>query len=123
MDALPKNLDEEDALALQIGAMLDEHKGGNVTVLDLRALSMWTDFFIIATVTSGAHLAGLKRRTKDFAREHQLDILNSRRKGARDDEWDLIDLGSLVVHLMTEKARGFYELEHLWSDGKITRIG
>ncbi|MDR3302536.1 MAG: ribosome silencing factor [Spirochaetaceae bacterium] len=130
MDVLPKNpearrpsADTNEALALQLGSVLAEHKGGNVAVLDLRSLAMWTDFFIIATVTSGAHRAGLKRRTKDFARDHQLDILNSRRKGARDDAWDLIDLGNIVIHLMTEPARDFYELERLWSDGKMIRIG
>ncbi|MDR3325620.1 MAG: ribosome silencing factor [Spirochaetaceae bacterium] len=132
MDGLLKSLDaaaderphgdDEWAYVRKIGALLAEHHGGNVAVIDLRPFSMWTDFFIVATVTSGAHLAGLKRRIKEFAQEHDLAILNSRRKGARGDEWDIVDMGSLIIHLMTEKARDFYELEHLWSDGRAIHI-
>jgi ribosome-associated protein len=45
---------------------LREHNGQDVTVLDLRGINNWTDFFIIATVTSGTHMDGLERHVKDF---------------------------------------------------------
>jgi ribosome-associated protein len=48
-----------------------------------------------------------------------MEILRWRRKAAADDEWNLIDLGSIVVHLMTAKSRSFYELERLWSAAPI----
>jgi ribosome-associated protein len=107
--------------ARALGDLLREHRGGDVKVLDLRELNSWTDFFVIATVTSNTHQQGLERHIKDFARERGIEILRRSRKppagaGASAlDEWCLIDLGPVVIHLMTAQARSFYELERLWS--------
>jgi ribosome-associated protein len=106
--------------ALDLGRLLADHRGGAVTVMDLRELNAWTDFFIIATVSSGAHLSGLEKHIKEYCREQGLDIAGrSRRPPDSEDEWCLIDLGVLVIHLMTERARSFYELERLWGNAKI----
>ncbi len=105
--------------ALELGKMLRDHKGGAVTVLDLSKLNAWTDFFVIATVTSSTHQAGLQKHLKEFAQERGVEILRRQRKSPSDDEWSLIDLGSIVVHLMTAKSRAFYELERLWGDADV----
>jgi ribosome-associated protein len=104
------------ALALALGKLLRQARGQDVTVLDMRELNSWTDFFIIATVTSSTHRWGLERHIKEFAREQGIEILrrSPRPSGGVDDEWSLIDMGDMVVHLMTKKARLFYELERLW---------
>lgn len=96
-----------------IGTLLQEHKGQDVSVLDLRGINNWTDFFIIVTVTSRTHMDGLERHIKDFCCENELDIIGCSRKD-NDDEWRLIDLGSIIIHLMTSAAREFYDLERLW---------
>ena len=120
MDATLQNENLENK-AVELGKLLDEHRGGEVVVMDMRSLNFWTDFFIIATVTSNTHLTGLERHIKDYARENELEILRrSRRPDAgpehsSDDEWRLLDLGSIVIHLMTAKLRSFFELERLWS--------
>jgi ribosome-associated protein len=111
MDKLAEN-------ALSLGAALAEHKGRDVAVLDLRSLVSWTDFFIIATASSSAHLAGLLRLVKGWAAETGLSPLSGGGKNSKDDSWVFIDLGSMVVHLMRESAREFYELENLWSGAK-----
>jgi ribosome-associated protein len=113
--------DAEKRAAIELARMLQEHKGGDVVVIDLRPLSMWTDFFVIATVTSGAHLSGLQRRIREFAVENNLQIPRGHRKTARDDGWDIYDLGFMAVHLMMEAPRSFYELEKLWSGGGLIR--
>lgn len=102
----------------KLAAMIVDHKGIDVSAMDLRGLNSWTDFFVIATVSSSTHLKGLQKHIKDFAVEHDIEILRRHRKVASDDEWNLIDMGSIIVHLMTEKARAFYELERLWSGAK-----
>jgi ribosome-associated protein len=111
--------------ALALGDLLREHKGGDVKVLDLRGLNSWTDFFVIATTSSGAHLQGLERHVKEFSRERGPEILRrSRRPPANPgasvrDEWSLIDMGTVVIHLMSPQARSFYELERLWSAATV----
>ncbi|GHV24281.1 ribosomal silencing factor RsfS [Spirochaetia bacterium] len=122
------------SLTIDLAKLLEEHRGGNVTALDLRNLNTWTDFFIIATVTSSTHLQGLERHVKEFSRERDMAILNRSRKhkaaGAMTsdaspsgDEWSLLDMGSLVVHLMTAKSRDFYELERLWDAAAVIYPG
>jgi ribosome-associated protein len=114
------NIEEK---AASLGELLREHKGQDVCVLDLRGINNWTDFFIIATVTSKTHMDGLERHIKDYCHEKEIDILGSSRKNkaadsngitGNDDEWRLIDLGSLIIHLMTRRMREFYDLERLW---------
>ena len=101
--------------SVELGKLLSDHKGLDAVVMDLRGLNAWTDFFVIATVTSGAHLKGLQKHVKEYAAEKGIDILRHQRKIAADDEWNLIDMGAIVVHLMTARSRSFYELERLWS--------
>jgi ribosome-associated protein len=114
MDQTP--VDRTAAFARALGKLLRDARGLDVVALDLRELNAWTDVFVIATVSSGAHRSGLERHIKEFARERGFEILrrSSRPSGGVEDEWSLIDLGDIVVHLMTEKARLFYELERLW---------
>jgi ribosome-associated protein len=102
--------------ASALADMLREHKGGDIVVLDLREQATWTDFFVIATATSDTHLDGMERHIKTFCDEREIKILRrSRKPNAQEDEWRIIDLGSIVVHLMSRRARDFYELERLYS--------
>ena len=110
--------------ALELGKLLNDHHGLNVVIMDMRTLNFWTDFFIIATVTSNTHLLGLERHIKDFVRERGLEILHRSRKPEKDaelrsEEWCLLDMGGIVIHLMSAKARSFFELERLWSAAPI----
>ena len=116
--------ERDSALAAKLGKLLDEHRGVEVLVMDMRSLNFWTDFFVIATVTSSTHLSGLERHIKDFASEQGLEILHRSRRpesngDQRLDEWCLIDLGNMVVHLMSAQSRSFFELERLWSTAPI----
>jgi ribosome-associated protein len=121
MEDMSQKIDGDiEEKAASLGGLLREHKGQDVCVLDLRGINNWTDFFIIATVTSKTHMDGLERHIKDFCHEKKIEILGSSRKNkaadisGADDEWRLIDLGSFVIHLMNRRMREFYDLERLW---------
>jgi ribosome-associated protein len=107
----------EDILA--VCNLLEEHKAGDVTALDLRDLHSWTDFFVIATVSSGTHLNGLLRHIAEFAAGEGLTVIH-RAQREESGGWNLVDMGTAVIHLMTSPSREFYELEELWSSaGRI----
>lgn len=106
-------------LALELGTLLHDYRAQNVVVMDLREQNTFTDFFVIVTVTSSAQVQGIYKHIKDFSAEKNLEILRRQRKVPADEEWSLVDLGNIVVHLMTERARNFYELERLWSGADI----
>jgi ribosome-associated protein len=103
----------ETRIVNALGDLLREHKGQDISILDLREINNWTDFFIIATATSQSHIDGMERHIKDYCRQNDIDILGCSRKST-DDEWRLIDLGFAIIHLMNKHVREFYDLERLW---------
>jgi ribosome-associated protein len=103
----------ENRIVDALGDLLREHKGEDISILDLRGINDWTDFFIIATAASQTHIDGMERHIKDYCHENKIDILGCSRKST-DDEWRLIDLGFTIIHLMNKRAREFYDLERLW---------
>ena len=107
--------------ALEIAQILDDGKAEKVTVIDVSELNSWTDFFVIATIHSAAHLQGLQKQVRDYVKAHDMQIHLTHRKQSDGDEWNLIDIGPVVVHLMSQDARDFYELEKLWHAGKVLR--
>ena len=107
--------------AFELASLLADHNGGDVVVLDVSTQAGWTDYFVIATATSSTHLRGLARIIDEEAAKHGLKRLN-RASLADDDEWLLVDMGDIVAHVMTERARSFYELEKLWFQSTATRV-
>ena len=104
--------------ALALAELLVEHQAEETVVLDVSRQSGWTDYFVIATTRSHAHLRGVLRhldnalrRMGDAGRERSGHSL---RRAPDDSGWVLVDLGSVVIHLMTDDQRRFYELERLW---------
>ncbi len=111
----------EEEKALEIAQLMEDGKGLDVSVLDISELNSWTDFFVIVTVTSGPHWQGLYKSVKDYAAQNDMEIHQVYHKTSQGDEWNLVDLGTVVVHLMTKEAREFYDLEKLWHAGRKLR--
>ena len=105
-------------VALEIAKLMEDGKGTDVCVLDVSELNSWTDHFVIATVSSGSHWQGLYKEIKDYIKDTDLEIHKIHNKTSQGNDWNLIDLGPIVVHLMSQEARDFYELEKLWHAGK-----
>lgn len=112
MDATAKS-----KLAKNLGEFIHEHQGDETLVLDVSQVSSWTDYFIISTVRSTGHLKGLVRNIQIFLNKNNIPILH-RQKKIHEEGWVLIDCGFMVVHLMDEDTRSFYELEKLWYSGE-----
>ena len=108
--------------AVEIAKLITDGKGRDVTLLDISGLNSWADYFVIATVTSSAQQQGLTKQIKDYIKENDLEIHPTNRRSPNGEDWELIDLGNIVVHLMSEQAREFYNLEKLWFKGKIIEL-
>ena len=107
-------------VAYAVTKALDEKKGLNIKLLRIDEVSSLADYFLICTGTSNTHVKTLC----DYA-EYTLEQLGEKlisREGHRGNTWELLDYGSLVVHVFTEEAREFYALERLWSDGESVDI-
>lgn len=93
---------------------LEDRKGQQLAVLDLRGVSDATDWFVIASGTSDAHVRGLADAVLERLAGTGLDAYHV--EGRTGGRWVLLDFVDFVVHLFHPEARAFYQLERLWSD-------
>jgi ribosome-associated protein len=101
----------EDLQGLVIDA-LDDLKGQNVLALDVSGSSSVTDWMVIASGTSGRHVKSLVDRVVERVKARGVMPLGV--EGQATLEWVLVDLGDVVVHVMQQETRTFYDLERLW---------
>ena len=103
-------------IALAVTKALDEKKGMDIKLLKIDRVSSLADYFLICTGTSNTHV----RTLCDYA-EYVLEEMGEPmlgREGHRGNSWELLDYGTLVVHVFTTEAREFYALERLWADAE-----
>ena len=103
-------------VAIHVTKALDEKKGRNIKLLRINDVSSLADYFLICTGTSNTHVKTLCDYA-EFAME-QLGEPMLGREGHRGNTWELLDYGAVVVHVFTEEAREFYNLERIWADGE-----
>ncbi len=107
-------------VAYEVTKALDSKKGMNIKLLKIDKVSSLADYFLICTGTSSTHVKTLC----DYA-EYTLEQLGEPmlgREGHRGNTWELLDFGSIVVHVFTEEAREFYALERLWADAEFVDL-
>ena len=107
-------------VAFAVTKALDEKKGMNIKLIRIDEVSSLADYFLICTGTSNTHVKTLC----DYA-EYAMEQMGEKmlgREGHRGNSWELLDYGSVVVHVFTEEAREFYALERLWGDGEQVDI-
>lgn len=93
---------------------IDDLKGRDIVVLDLRGLSEATDYFVVASGTSDAHVRGLAESVLE--KLHRRGVRAHHVEGLPGGRWVLLDFVDFVVHLFHPESRSFYQLERLWSD-------
>ncbi len=104
------NLDEQIKVVENV---IDDLKGENVVTLNVMKQSDDMEAIIIATGSSIQHVRGIANNVSIEAKRLNMMVLGT--EGAEFSEWILVDLGEVIVHIMTEKTREFYKLEKLWS--------
>ena len=107
---------EPKEIAVAVTKALDEKKGMDIKLLKIDRVSSLADYFLICTGTSNTHVKTLC----DYA-EYTLEQLGETmlgREGHRGNPWELLDYGTIVIHVFTTEAREFYALERLWADAE-----
>ena len=104
-----------DLLPFTIEA-LEDLKATEITTLAVEHLTEMMTHMVITTATSKQHCRSLGRHLVESAKKLDIEIIGV--EGQEDSEWVLVDLGDVVIHIMLEKTRAFYELEKLWDISK-----
>jgi ribosome-associated protein len=100
-------------------AALEDVKAQDILVMDVRDKQSITDYMIIATGTSNRQIGAMLDKVREMVKEKGVKPLGEEGKG--DSDWVLLDLDTVIVHMMTANARQFYDLERLWSGAEQSR--
>ena len=95
---------------------LDDKKAKDIKILRTAEQTVLADYFVICNGTSSTHIKALVDEVDRALSEAGEPPV--RREGLRSDIWILMDFGSVIVHVFTDEARQFYNLERLWSDSE-----
>jgi ribosome-associated protein len=115
-----KKLEQQEPTWLTAVRAADAKQGKAIRVLDLREITSFADFFVIV---SGANT----RQIQTIADEIGLRLKKrgeqaNSTEGYQNAEWVLMDYGDYVIHIFSEKARTYYDLERLWRGAKLVEF-
>lgn len=110
---------DSNTLARQIVDIVEDKQASDIVLLDIREQTSIADYFIIATVDNERQAKAVEDDVLQRMRREQnirpLGLEGLDNKGG----WALLDYGDVIVHLFTEEARSFYNLEELWSKASV----
>lgn len=98
---------------------IEDIKGFDITVMDVRKLTSLTNYMIVASATSSRQAKAIADNVREKIKEKGYDIRGT--EGEKDGEWVLVDLDDIVVHIMVPATRAYYNLEQLWTEGETRR--
>jgi ribosome-associated protein len=107
-------------LSQVVDALLDR-KAVDPVVLDLRGLSSATDYFVIVSGTSDAHVRGMAQHLVTALAPAGVEPHHV--EGLQQGRWVLLDYVDFVVHVFHPELRDFYQLERLWGDAPVVAAG
>ena len=111
---------EPKKLSELIADTLINKRAKDVDIIEIGALTVLADYFVICSATSTTHVRALADELERVCVPEGAELL--RTEGYDTSRWVLQDFGSVVVNIFLEDEREFYNLERLWSDGIITRV-
>jgi len=104
-------MNSEQLLELAINA-LEDMKAENIRSIDVRGKTTLADYMVIASGTSGRHVQSVAESVAMAAKQAGVPPLGV--EGQESQEWVLVDLNDVIVHVMLPETRDFYNLEKLW---------
>ena len=115
-------MSQTESLVQTIVKGIQEKKGSNIVVADLRAIEgAICRQFVVCQGNSPTQVEAIAESVGDMARE-KLDERPARVVGLERALWVAMDYGDVLVHVFVPEMREFYDLEHLWADAPLTRI-
>lgn len=95
---------------------ISSKKGLNIKLIEIGDISSLADYMVIATGTSSTHVKAIADEVEYQLYEAGISV--SHIEGYRSNSWILLDYVDVIVHIFSDEAREFYDLERLWQDGK-----
>ena len=115
---MAKKINSNDVLLTNIIKGIEEVKGNDIDILDLREIdNSACDYFIICNGNSNTQVNAIQKTVSKEIKDKPWHV-----EGAENAEWVLMDYVNIVVHVFQKHIREYYNIESLWGDAKITTI-
>jgi ribosome-associated protein len=96
---------------------LEDRKAEEILLLDVQGRCSFADYFVICSASSDRMLRALKETVVETG--HKEHRMAARIEGRAEHGWVLIDLGSVIVHILAPDRREYYNLEGFWKESKV----
>ena len=108
-----------DSMKAAVIDALEDIKGFDISVMDVRKLTNMTSYMIVCSATSSRQAKAIGDNVSEQMKEKNYTIRGT--EGEKEGEWVLVDLNDIVVHIMVPATRAYYNLEQLWGDAEARR--
>lgn len=98
---------------------IEDIKGFDISVMDVRKLTSMTNYMIVASANSSRQAKAIADNVREKLKEKGFAIRGT--EGEKEGEWVLVDLDDIVVHIMVPATRAYYNLEQLWGEAEARR--
>ena len=100
---------------------LEDKKGEDIRVIDIREVSVLADYFLIASGSNGNQVQAMADNVEEELGKAGYPCKQV--EGYQSANWILMDYGDIIVHVFDKESRLFYDIERVWRDGKIMEAG
>ena len=104
----------------RISTLMLEKKALDIKIIDVRNITTLTDFFVICTSESEPQTRAITDHIHEQMKANGMKAWHI--EGYENLDWVLLDYVNIVVHVFSRDSRDYYDLDHLWADGKITQV-
>ena len=119
LDAVKTEAGYLDSMKAAVIDALEDVKGFDIAVMDVRKLTNMTSYMIVCSATSSRQAKAIGDNVREKMKEKSYTIRGT--EGEKEGEWVLVDLNDIVVHIMVPTTRAYYNLEQLWGDAEARR--
>jgi ribosome-associated protein len=97
--------------------LIEDKKGENIVILDLKGLTWIADYFVITSADSQIQTKAIAENIIENFKESPISV-----EGIDGGKWILLDYGEIIIHIFLNETREYYKLEKLWADAKTVEI-
>ena len=113
-------MNQQEKMAVTAYEALDEKKGEDIKIIRISEISVMADYFVIANGGSNTQVQAMVKNVEE--KMHLAGFHVKRVEGNRSSSWVLLEFGDVIVHVFDREDRLFYDLERIWSDGKMVSV-
>ncbi|WP_208723291.1 ribosome silencing factor [Corallococcus llansteffanensis] len=109
-------------LARRIGDLLLDKKASDVVILDMRGMTSYADYIVIASGESDRQVSAMAENVQVQLKQGAQPLRPISTEGLETGQWVLLDYDDVVAHLFNGEVRAFYDLDGLWADAPRVKL-